>query len=69
MFLLYIYELPVMDHYIFYSEMKVLEQKVYVGELIGRHLISCVSSTTRSQRMCSHYSLSQEASMEDLMCV
>ncbi|ERE71110.1 vomeronasal secretory protein 2 [Cricetulus griseus] len=36
MFLLYIYELPVMDHYIFYSEMKVLEQKVYVGELIGK---------------------------------
>lgn len=35
---MYIYELPVMDHYIFYSECSFLEQKVYMGELIGRTL-------------------------------
>ncbi|XP_005346787.2 odorant-binding protein 2b [Microtus ochrogaster] len=34
--LMYIYELPVMDHYIFYSECRFLEQKVYMGELIGK---------------------------------
>ncbi|XP_060246563.1 vomeronasal secretory protein 2-like [Meriones unguiculatus] len=34
--LVYIYELPVMDHYIFYSESKFFGQKVYVGQLIGR---------------------------------
>uniref|UniRef100_A0A8C8UN31 Lipocalin/cytosolic fatty-acid binding domain-containing protein n=1 Tax=Peromyscus maniculatus bairdii TaxID=230844 RepID=A0A8C8UN31_PERMB len=36
--LMYIYELPVMDHYIFYSECQIFEQKVYAGELIGRTL-------------------------------
>ncbi|XP_059115109.1 vomeronasal secretory protein 2-like [Peromyscus eremicus] len=35
-YLMYIYELPVMDHYIFYSESQFFEQKVYVGELIGK---------------------------------
>ncbi|XP_050011132.1 vomeronasal secretory protein 2-like [Alexandromys fortis] len=34
--LMYIYELPVMDHYILYSECRFLEQKVYMGELIGK---------------------------------
>nr|XP_048288234.1 odorant-binding protein 2b [Myodes glareolus] len=34
--LMYIYELPVMDHYIFYSECRLFEQKLYVGELIGK---------------------------------
>ncbi|XP_042133059.1 vomeronasal secretory protein 2-like [Peromyscus maniculatus bairdii] len=34
--LMYIYELPVMDHYIFYSECQIFEQKVYAGELIGK---------------------------------
>ncbi|XP_037060312.1 vomeronasal secretory protein 2-like [Peromyscus leucopus] len=34
--LMYIYELPVMDHYIFYSECQISEQKVYAGELIGK---------------------------------
>ncbi|XP_040600800.1 vomeronasal secretory protein 2-like [Mesocricetus auratus] len=35
-YLTYIYELPVMDHYIFYSELKVLKKKVYMGDLIGK---------------------------------
>ncbi|KAL6034293.1 hypothetical protein STEG23_015035 [Scotinomys teguina] len=35
-YLVYIYELPVTDHYIFYSEYQYFEQKVYAGELIGK---------------------------------
>lgn len=38
--LTYVYELPVMDHYVFYSELKLIEKKVYAGELIGRTLIT-----------------------------
>ncbi|XP_063140897.1 vomeronasal secretory protein 2-like isoform X2 [Rattus norvegicus] len=34
--LTYVYELPVMDHYVFYSELKLIEKKVYAGELIGK---------------------------------
>ncbi|XP_051039828.1 vomeronasal secretory protein 2-like [Phodopus roborovskii] len=32
---IYIYELPVMDHYIIYSELN-FKKKVYVGDLIGK---------------------------------
>ncbi|XP_032757704.1 vomeronasal secretory protein 2-like [Rattus rattus] len=34
--LTYVYELPVMDHYVFYSELKLIEKKIYAGELIGK---------------------------------
>lgn len=32
---MYIYELPVEDHYIFFSEHKFNQDKFYVGVLIG----------------------------------
>ncbi|XP_076793777.1 vomeronasal secretory protein 2-like isoform X2 [Arvicanthis niloticus] len=36
--LTYIYELPVLDHYVFYSECKLIDGKFYVAELIGKDL-------------------------------
>ncbi|KAL1763156.1 hypothetical protein HispidOSU_003571, partial [Sigmodon hispidus] len=35
-FLMYIYELPVKDHYILYTDFQYFDQKIHMGELIGK---------------------------------